>query len=216
MTVDKEATKYIGLTIKWEYKKQKAHIHMPGYLQKAFTRFKHKMLVKIQNSLHPHIIPQYGAKTQYAKEDNESPPLSKEKTKYIQVVAGTLLYYARAVDATILPSLSSIATEQAKPTQETMKTVKQLLDYCATQEEAIITYNASKMILAVHSDAGYCNKKKACSQAGGHFFLSNDKKIPPNNGAILTNTTIIKAVMSSAAKAELGALFFDAKEAVYL
>jgi hypothetical protein len=59
-----------------------------------------------------------------------------------------------------------------------MKTVKQLLDYCATQEEAIITYNASKMTLAVHSDAGYCNKKKARSQAGGHFFLSNDKNFP--------------------------------------
>jgi hypothetical protein len=163
MTVDEEGTKYIGLTIKWEYTKQKAHIHMPGYLQKAFTRFKHKMPVKIQNSPHPHIIPQYGAKTQYAKEYNESPPLSKEDTKYIQAVARTLLHYARAVDATILPSLSSIATEQAKPAHETMKTVKQLSDYCATQEEAIITYNASKMILAVRSDAGYCNEKNARS-----------------------------------------------------
>jgi hypothetical protein len=85
----------------------------------------------------------------------------------------------RAVDATILSALSLIATKQAKPTLETMKKVKQLLDYCATQEEAIITYNASKMILAVHSDAGYCNKKKARSRAGGHFFLSNDETIPP-------------------------------------
>jgi hypothetical protein len=189
---------------------------MPGYLQKAFTRFKHEMLVKIQNSPHPHVILQYRAKMQYAKEGNESPPLLKEETKYIQAVAGTLLCNARAVNATILTSFSSIATEQAKPTQETMKTVKQLLDYCTTQEEAIITYNVSKMILAVHSDAGYCNKKNARSRAGGHFFLSNDKKIPPNNGAILTNATIIKAVMSSAAKAELGALYLNAKEAVYL
>ena len=78
-------------------------------------------------------------------------------------VARTLLYYARAVATTILTALSSIATEQAKPTQETMKKVKQLLDYCATQEEAIITYNASKMILAIHSNAGYCNEKNAHS-----------------------------------------------------
>jgi hypothetical protein len=97
-----------------------------------------------------------------------------------------------------------------------MKTVKQLLDYCATQEEAIITYNASKMKLAVHSDTGYCNKKNACSQSRGRFFLSNDKKILPNNGAILPNAIIIKAVMSSAAEAELGALFLNAKEAIYL
>ncbi len=81
----------------------------------------------------------------------------------MQAVAGTLLYYARAVDSTILPALSSLATEQAKPTQKTIEKVKQLLDYCTTQEEAIIAYLAGKMILCIHSNAGYCNKKKARS-----------------------------------------------------
>ena len=67
------------------------------------------------------------------------------------------------------------------------------------------------MILAIHSDTGYCNETNLRSQAGGHFPLSD-----PNNGAILTIATIIKAVMSSAAEAELGAIFLNAKEAVYL
>ena len=87
----------------------------------------------------------------------------KEETKYVQAVAGTLLYYARAVDTTILMALSSFATKQANPTQERMKRVKQLLDYSATQEDAIITYNASKIILAIHSNARYCNKKNTRS-----------------------------------------------------
>jgi hypothetical protein len=82
------------------------------------------------------------------------------------------------VDSTILPALSAIATEQANPTEKLRATVKQLLDYCATQDEAVLAYKASKMILAVHSDAGYCNKKKSRSQAGGHFFLSNDDNSP--------------------------------------
>ncbi len=145
-----------------------------------------------------------------------SPPLSPAETKYIQAVAGTLLYYGQAVDITILTSLSSLATEQNKPTQKTMAMVKQLLDYCSSQEEAIITYNASSMILNVHSNAGYLNKKKARSRAGGHFFLSNNTDSPPNNGVILTNATIIKTVMSSAAEAELGALYINVKEAIYL
>ncbi len=97
-----------------------------------------------------------------------------------------------------------------------MTNVKQLFDYVSTQEEAIITYKASDMILSVHSNAGYCNKKKARSQAGGHFLLSNNDPTPPNNGAILTFTTIMKNVMSSAAEAELGALYLNAKETVYL
>jgi hypothetical protein len=97
-----------------------------------------------------------------------------------------------------------------------METVKQLLDYCATQEEAIITYLARKMILNVHSNAGFLNEKKARSQAGRHFFLSNNDTSPPNNGTILTNATKKKAVMSSAAEAESGALYLNAKEATYL
>ncbi len=133
MTVDKEATKYIGLTIEWDYTNRKAHIHMPGYLEKALTRFNHKTPDKLQSSPHPHAIPQYRTKTQYEKDKDIPPPLSKEETKCIQAVAGILLYYARAVDTTILTALSLIATEQAKLTQETMKKVKQLLDYCATQ-----------------------------------------------------------------------------------
>jgi hypothetical protein len=72
------------------------------------------------------------------------------------------------------------------------------------------------MILAVHSDAGYCNEKKSRSRAGGHFFLTNNDEHPPNNDAILTVATIIKAVMSSLAEAELGALYLNAKEAVYI
>jgi hypothetical protein len=126
-------------------------------------------------------------------------------------VAGTLLYYARAVDPTILPALSSLTAEQTKPTQKMMEMVKQLLDYCATQEEVIITYSASKMILCIHSDAGYCDEKNARSQAGEHFFLSNNNQFFPNNGVIMTNATIKKAVISSAAEVELGALFLNEK-----
>jgi hypothetical protein len=74
---------------------------------------------------------------------------------------GTLLYCTRAIDSTILTALSSLATEKAKPMQKMMEKVKQVLDYCSSQEEAIIMYNASKMILVVHSNAGYCNKKKS-------------------------------------------------------
>ncbi len=129
----------------------------------TLVQFNHETPKKIQNSLHPHTIPTYGTKNQYADQPDNSPKLSKEDTKYIQQVAGTLLYYGRAVDSTILPVISSIATQQAAPMEQTMTIAKQLLDNCATQEEAIITYNASKMILAVHSNARYANEKIAQS-----------------------------------------------------
>ena len=96
-----------------------------------------------------------------------------------------------------------------------MAKTKHLLDYLASQEEAILTYKASDMVLVVHSDAGYLNEPNAHSRAGGHHFLSSDDKIPANNGAVHTVAKIIKAVMSSAAEAELGAMYINAREAVY-
>jgi hypothetical protein len=70
------------------------------------------------------------------------------------------------------------------------------------------------MVLIVHSDASYLSKPKARSQTGGHFFLSSDTENPINNGAVLNIAQLIKAVMSSAAEAELGALYINAREAV--
>ena len=98
-----------------------------------------------------------------------SGPTSKEEKTYIQEVTGTLLYYARCVDASMLAALGSLATQQANPTQNTMKKVKQLLDYVATHPDAIVTYNASNMVLAAHSNASYLSKSNAQSRAGGHF-----------------------------------------------
>jgi hypothetical protein len=111
--------------------------------------------------------------------------------------------------------LNTIATQQAAPTESTLEEVRQLLEYC-TSQEAIVTYNASNMILAVHSDASYLSKQKSRSWAGGHFYLSSNVPYPPNNGAIKNIAKVIDAVVSLAAEAELGALFINAREAVYL
>jgi hypothetical protein len=70
------------------------------------------------------------------------------------------------------------------------------------------------MVLTVHSDVSYLSKPKACSRAGVHFFLSADTEDLIINGAVLNHTQIIKAVMSSAAEAELGTLYINAREAV--
>jgi hypothetical protein len=48
--VDREATKYIGLTIEWDYENSKVHMHIPGYLAKSMTRFKHETPTKIHHS----------------------------------------------------------------------------------------------------------------------------------------------------------------------
>jgi hypothetical protein len=114
----------------------------------------------------------------------------------------------------MLTALGSLATQQANPTTNTKKMVHLFLDYAATQPDAIITYQASNMVLAGHSNASYLSETNAHSQAGGHFFMSHNDALPPNNGAVLTIAQIIKAVMSSAEEAEIGALYINCQEAI--
>jgi hypothetical protein len=66
----------------------------------------------------------------------------------------------------------------------------------------------------IHSKASYLSEPKAHSRAGSHMFMAGTEEIPINNGAVLNISQIIKAVMSSAAEAELGTLFINAKTAV--
>jgi hypothetical protein len=216
VTEDWTGSKYIGITLDWDYAGRKVHLSMPGYCPQALKEFGHVAPARRQDSPHPHTPPRYGAKTQYATDPDESPRLDNDGQKYIQRVNGKFLYVGRAVYSTLLTPLSSIASQQAAPTEQTEKKAKQMLDYIASQDEPILTYNASDMVLAVHSDAGYLNEPNARSRAGGHFFLSNNDPFPPNNGAILNIAQIIKSVMSSAAEAELGALYINAREAVYI
>ncbi len=95
-----------------------------------------------------------------------------------------------------------------------MTRCKQFLNYPATHQDAILTYKSNDMVLVVHSDASYLSEPKARSQAGGHFFLSLDTENPINNGAVLNIAQLIKAVMSSAAEAELGALYINTRKSV--
>ena len=97
-----------------------------------------------------------------------------------------------------------------------MRYAMQFLDYVATQEEAVLTFNASNMILEVHSDTSYLSEPKAQSRAGGNFFLTNDTNIPPNNGAVLNIAHIIRHVMSSATESELAAIYIIACKAIYI
>ena len=57
--------------------------------------------------------------------------------------------------------LSALASEQANPTEKTLSKIKQLFDYIASQEDAVLTYRASDMILAIYSDASYLSEAMA-------------------------------------------------------
>jgi hypothetical protein len=65
----------------------------------------------------------------------------------------------------MLPALGTFATQQATPSKNTMKKIKQFLDYRSTNPDAVVTYHASNMVLAGHSNASYLSKSNAWSRA---------------------------------------------------
>ena len=68
---------------------------------------------------------QYGAKTQYAEPEDMSPALGDKDKRFVQEVTGTFLFYARAVDGTMLTALNSLAVEQSNPTHRVIAVMKE-------------------------------------------------------------------------------------------
>ncbi len=121
------------------------------------------------------------------------------------------MYYAQAVDMTVLAVLSTIAIDQTKATKRMMEQCIQSLDYLASNQNAKVRFHASDMVLNIHSDASYLSELGAQSRACGHFFMGLPQNGEPVklNGAFYTSSSIMRFVVASAAEAEQGALFHN-------
>ena len=212
MSIDWDGKRYVGIDLQWDYENGDLYCSMPGYITSALQEFKHPP--PTQPVYGPSKVDpvDYGAKIQYVKEDT-SPPLTAKQIKFIQQVTGKLLFYARAIDPTMLHALNEIAMNTVKGTQRTMAATKHLLNYVATNPDAVLRYQKSDMILHVDSDAAYLVCPEARSRAGGYHYLNN-KQGTIINTPIYVLAKVIKNVMASAAEAEIGALFMNEQEAV--
>jgi hypothetical protein len=147
-------------------------ISMPGYISNVLRKFQHDAPKHPQHTPSRYVTPVYSAKTQYATKD-KTPPLTAAQCLTIQKFTGYVLYYAKAVDPTVLMPLNDIATEQTRATKKMQTATNQMLDYLATHPDATIRYHASNMILHIHSDASYLSVSNARSRLGGLFLVGN-------------------------------------------
>ena len=86
---------------------------MPGYVKETLNILQHIPKVYSQYLLHKHILSIYGKHNtrQYAASPDESSLLNIIDKKYIQSVVWSFLYYARAIDGTILPELNDTSIQ---------------------------------------------------------------------------------------------------------
>ncbi len=120
---DRASDLYCGINLKWNYAKGYVDLFMPTYVMKQLTRYSHPTSIKPQHCpFAPNSIT-YGKNNQAPNPTNNSPLLDDSGKKRIQQVVGSFLYYAQAVDPTILMALSGIATQQSAPTRNTKRHV---------------------------------------------------------------------------------------------
>jgi hypothetical protein len=93
------------MTLKWDYKNIACDISMPVYVSNVLSKLQHNTPKHSHHTPSRYFMPVYGAKTQYATQ-YETPHLTSKQCINIQKVTGSVLYYARAVDPTVLMPLN--------------------------------------------------------------------------------------------------------------
>jgi hypothetical protein len=82
---------------------------MPGYIKKKLHEYEHVMPKKVQSCPYAPEPKRFGTEAQAPLPPNSSTKLDAKGIKQVQKIMGSILYYARAIDMTVLMALSSIA-----------------------------------------------------------------------------------------------------------
>ena len=91
---------------------------MPGYIENMLKKFNHKIKTP-QYTPFPVRPIQYGLTSQDEIPTDQSERLDDSHKALIQKITGTLLYYATAIDMTLLAAWSTVVSQQSKPTKQT-------------------------------------------------------------------------------------------------
>ncbi len=102
---------------------------------------------------------------------DDSPAATDKQKKELQSVIGTLLYYSRTVDPSILTAVHEVGSNPAKPTIMDMQKMERVLQYLSSHTNYGVRYYASNMQLQGQSDASFLSGPRAKSVFGGLFYL---------------------------------------------
>jgi hypothetical protein len=208
---------YCGITLEWVYVSRHVNLSMPNYIKRKLQEYGHIIPTHLHSCPYHPEPRKFDTEAQAPLPPDATHPFNAASIKQVQQIVGSILYYAWAVDMTVLMGLSLIAVEQTKATEQTMGQCIDLLNYLVSNQDAKVNFHASDMVMNIHSDASYLSETKARSRACGHFFMG---WMPKNgepiqlNGAFYVNTTILCFVVASAVEVELGALFHNCQDGI--
>ena len=109
ISCDWSGKNYCGYQLEWHYYKGYVDLSMPKWIPKTLTKLSHSTPTKPQFSPHKWNTPQFGKNIQQPTPFDTAPHHPPQGKNRIQSIVGSLLYYGRALDSTILPALNDIA-----------------------------------------------------------------------------------------------------------
>jgi hypothetical protein len=96
-----------------------------------------------------------------------STPVSAAEKTWIQQVVGSLLFYARALDLSLLiTAVCQLSSHQSTPTQHDLTFAHRLLNYASSHPNPHKTIHPSSMALWACTDASFLSRPKSGSVAG--------------------------------------------------
>lgn len=211
--VDWTGSSYLGYTVQdsGTGNDRTISLSMPRYIEKALKRFNIVPTGNVKSPEHHTAISYATKEAQMTANTDTSQPLSATDKTRVQSIVGVMLFYARAVDGTMLGACGRIASQQATPTQRTLDAAHHLLEYAATYPDASLVYKPSDMILRMDSDASYNSETGARSRASYCAWLGKANDPTFINGFVDVVSAMIPTVVTAASEAEYAALFITGK-----
>ena len=189
ITVDAKGSQYLGMAIVHDKIRQTISISMPGYIARVLEQFKDWAGTRRASTPGVYHAPNYGAKVQHVTVDDTASLSDADKTT-IQKITGSLLYYARAVDPTMLTACNTVASSQACPTERVKEQAMRLLQYARAFPDNSVVFHKSKMHFIIQSDASYLSRSKSRSVAGGIGYLGDADDLTTENGMVYAMNSI--------------------------
>eukprot|EP00957_Ditylum_brightwellii_P211267 15365967-Ditylum_brightwellii.AAC.2 len=131
-------TLFCDIHLAWDYVGRHIYLSMPGYIKATLHKYQHPPPRQPEHLPHQFEVPKFSKQPQYAPTPVISDPLNNDEKKCLQGLLETLLYYARAVDPTMLIAINVIAAWQANPTINIAKDMVNLLNYCSMHPNAVL------------------------------------------------------------------------------
>jgi len=216
MTTTSQATQYLGMTISRNRLLRTITLSMPAYVSRALKRFNVSPPSRPVHNPMVYLPPVYGSTTpQLAPPPDHSPSLDKAGILRLQEIIGVFLFYARAIDGTMLTAVTKLSSSQAHATEAVRDSCNHFLDYAATYPNAELVFHASDMILMVQSDCSFLSERNSRSRIGGIHYLTSSANPDDSfvNGAILCTSSILPCVVTSAFEGEYGGLYVNGQHA---